>query len=69
MKRLLLATCVATLPLAFGPVMAQENSDRLQVGADVADFTLKDQQNNDVNLKKLLADKPVALVFYRSADW
>ena len=51
------------------PVAAQENPERLKVGAEVADFTLKDQNGKDTSLTKMLAEKPVALVFYRSADW
>jgi len=32
-------------------------------------FTLKDQANHDVSLDFLLKKGPVALVFFRSADW
>ena len=32
-------------------------------------FTLKDQNDRDVSLESLLKKGPVALVFYRSADW
>ena len=41
----------------------------LSVGARAPGFTLKDQNNHDVSLDALLKKGPVALVFYRSADW
>ena len=39
------------------------------VGQKAPAFTLKDQSDRDVSLKALLKKGPVALVFYRSADW
>ena len=33
------------------------------------DFKLKDQAGTEYELKGLLKDGPVALVFYRSASW
>ena len=41
----------------------------LAVGQKAPAFTLKDQDNRDVSLDSLLKKGPVALVFYRSADW
>ena len=41
----------------------------LRVGARAPAFTLKDQNGKDVSLDSLLKRGPVALVFYRSADW
>ena len=41
----------------------------LAVGQKAPAFTLKDQNNRDVSLDSLLKKGPVALVFYRSADW
>jgi peroxiredoxin len=41
----------------------------LCVGTRAPGFTLKDQNNHDVSLDNLLKKGPVALVFYRSADW
>jgi cytochrome oxidase Cu insertion factor (SCO1/SenC/PrrC family) len=41
----------------------------LAVGKKAPAFTLKDQNDRDVSLDALLKKGPVALVFYRSADW
>jgi cytochrome oxidase Cu insertion factor (SCO1/SenC/PrrC family) len=41
----------------------------LAVGEKVPSFILKDQANRDVSLDSLLKKGPVALVFFRSADW
>lgn len=41
----------------------------LAVGEKAPSFTLKDQANRDVSLDSLLKKGPVALVFFRSADW
>jgi cytochrome oxidase Cu insertion factor (SCO1/SenC/PrrC family) len=41
----------------------------LAVGKKAPLFTLKDQANHDVSLESLLKKGPVALVFFRSADW
>jgi len=41
----------------------------LAVGTKAPSFTLKDQTNHDVSLESLLKKGPVALVFFRSADW
>ena len=47
---------------------AQEQSG-LKVGESAPKFTLKDQEGSDRSLNELLEKEPVALVFYRSADW
>ena len=41
----------------------------LAIGQRAPDFTLKDQNDRDVSLSALLKKGPVALVFFRSADW
>ena len=41
----------------------------LDVGQKAPAFTLKDQNDREVALDSLLKKGPVALVFYRSADW
>ena len=41
----------------------------LAVGSKAPAFTLKDQNDRDISLESLLKKGPVALVFYRSADW
>jgi len=40
-----------------------------QVGATVADFTLKDQRGQDQSLSRAAGTKGTMLVFFRSADW
>jgi len=40
-----------------------------QVGEQVPDFTLSDQNGNPWTLRSLLGVKGAMLVFYRSADW
>ena len=41
----------------------------LAVGQKASDFALKDQNDRAVSLASLLKKGPVALVFFRSADW
>ena len=60
----LLLACFAT---AAEPT-AQEKAG-LAVGQKASAFALKDQNDRDVSLESLLRKGPVALVFYRSADW
>ena len=48
---------------------AQENQPKVKVGETAPAFTLKDQNGKEASLKTLLAKKPTALVFFRSADW
>jgi cytochrome oxidase Cu insertion factor (SCO1/SenC/PrrC family) len=61
------------LPLAIvGSTMVavgEEDQPRVKVGETAPAFTLKDQNGAEAKLADLLADKPTALVFYRSADW
>lgn len=49
--------------------MAQDAEPGIKVGEAAPTFTLKNQKGEDVSLKKLLEEKPTALVFHRSADW
>ena len=52
-----------------GQTTAQADEPRVKVGDAAPEFKLKDQNGKDTSLKTLLAKKPVAIVFYRSADW
>ena len=65
-----LTACMLLLALA---VTAAEppspEKTGLAVGQQAPDFTLKDQNDRDVSLSALLKKGPVALVFFRSADW
>lgn len=59
---IILAVCIT-------PANGQSKQRRIKVGDTASEFTLKDQNGKDSSLKKLIAEKPVAMVFYRSADW
>jgi hypothetical protein len=48
---------------------ATQEQPGLKVGESATKFTLKDQEGSDRSLNELLEKGPVALVFYRSADW
>ena len=74
MKRLCIA--VFALLLTWVPikrVIGAEGDDQelpgLAVGKQVPDFVLKDQAGAEQSLAALLKKGPVAVVFYRSADW
>jgi hypothetical protein len=67
---------VAVVLLAAPMVFSQEKEKSaaqeqpgLKVGQSAPRFTLKDQEGSDHSLENLLEKGPVALVFYRSADW
>lgn len=61
---LLASLVVATATFAASPAVPG-----LAVGAKAPDFTLKNAAGADVSLMSLTKAGPVALVFYRSADW
>lgn len=61
---LLASLAVATATFAASPAVPG-----LAVGAKAPDFTLKNAAGADVSLMSLTKSGPVALVFYRSADW
>ena len=44
-------------------------TDGLAVGASAPDFALTSQTGETVRLGEMLAEGPVAVLFYRSADW
>ncbi|MCR9292685.1 MAG: hypothetical protein NXI32_08200 [bacterium] len=48
---------------------SEEFSPGLAVGAKAPSISLKDQNGVERKLSDLLSKGPVALVFYRSADW
>ena len=66
----LLAVAVLCFSIGSG---AATNESTEQTGPEIGHrapaFTLKDQNGKEVSLEKLLKKGPVALVFYRSADW
>lgn len=66
----LVAACwllIVSLASAAEPAAAEKAG--LSVGQKAPAFTLKDHEGRDVSLDALLKKGPVALVFYRSADW
>src|SRR4051794_29102641 len=70
MKKSLALAGAALLLISFS--MAAETSPEnigLPVGKLAPKFTLRDQDNNEVSLDRLLEKGPVAVVFVRSADW
>ncbi len=67
-----LAACALLLVLAASAdaaVPASPEKTGLVVGQRAPGFTLKDQNARDVSLAALLKKGPVALVFFRSAEW
>ncbi len=56
------------LLLAAAPVRADEEVG-LAMGQQAPTFSLEDQAGETQSLNALLADGPVAIVFFRSADW
>ena len=57
----------AKQPAAKKP--AADSTPGVAVGAEAPKFELPDQLGKPRSLAGLLAERPVALVFYRSADW
>jgi len=55
--------------LLLATVAMAADSPGLQVGQKAPAFTLTDQNGKKVTSQSLLQKGPVALVFYRSADW
>jgi cytochrome oxidase Cu insertion factor (SCO1/SenC/PrrC family) len=65
-----LALCSLFLALAgFAAEPAPPEMTGVAVGQTAPDFTLKDQNGRDLSLAASLKKGPVALVFFRSADW
>jgi len=65
--RVLLASFVALL---IGPAMATaQQASGPEVGSTIDEFSLSNQHGTSLKLSELLAEGPVALVVFRSADW
>src|SRR5207249_2260665 len=62
-----LVCLLATALGAAEPAVTEEIG--LRIGDRAPAFALKDQTGKEVSLDALLKKGPVALVFYRSADW
>ena len=72
LTRLAASLIAGHLLMALGAITAEPAAPEkvgLDVGQKAPAFTLKDQNDRDVALKSLLKKGPVALVFFRSADW
>ncbi len=65
----LTACCLLLTLAASAAAPAAPEKTGLAVGKKAPAFTLKDQNERDVSLAMLLKKGPVALVFFRSADW
>jgi peroxiredoxin len=65
--------CLLIAGLLSASVQAGQEAAPAEVGLPVGQrapaFTLKDQNDHEVSLAALLKKGPVALIFYRSADW
>jgi len=59
--------CVALSAASADP--PPEEKTGLKVGEKAPEFKLKDQSGKERELKEMLKDGPVALVFFRSASW
>lgn len=69
---LIRSLAVCSLLLALNPIAAAPAAPEktgVAVGQKAPGFTLKDQNDLEVSLAALLKKGPVALVFFRSADW
>ena len=64
LKLLPIALLVCTVP-----AIGQEKQPRIKIGEKAPEFTLEDQSGKEASLRKLLSQRPVALVFFRSANW
>ncbi len=69
----LVRICVVTAALMSIAVAAPKEEPaeetELPVGQQAPGFTLQDQAGREVSLETLLRKGPVAVVFFRSADW
>lgn len=68
LARLGFATMLAGL-LGFGFAAPAGELAGLKVGGQAPAFDLKNQAGQSIQLARLLEQGPVAVVFYRSADW
>ena len=68
-----LALCLLAAALFAAGLGAAEPAEPEEIGLRIGQrapaFTLKDQNAKEVSLETLLKKGPVALVFFRSADW
>ena len=59
--------CTALSAVAADPPPGEKTG--LNVGEKAPEFKLKDQSGKERELKEMLKDGPLALVFFRSAGW
>ena len=64
-----LALLLLGVSLTLPANVSAEDEVGLAVGTEAPKVELKDQNGNVVNVSELLKKGPVAIVFYRSADW
>lgn len=59
-----------SLNAAWSNETASQQEERgIAIGSKAPDFSLKNQNDEDVSLSELLENHNVAVVFYRSASW
>lgn len=61
----MMKTFLSILLLGTALAQAQTNSTPLKVGDAIPDVTLRTEENKEVSLRKLVAEKPTVLIFYR----
>lgn len=66
---MLTACGLLTAAPANGAEPAAAEKTGLDIGKKAPAFTLNDQNAREISLASLLKKGPVAVVFYRSADW
>ena len=70
MKRIHIPAAVLALGLLLGAAsLRAEEEIGLPVGHDAPAFALEDQRGDTQTLDGLLAGGPLAIVFFRAADW
>lgn len=58
---------IAAIALACLPLTASAQGP--QIGSTADEFSLQDQTGTSVKLSEMLEQGPLAIVFFRSADW
>lgn len=62
-----ITSLLAMLLLGVALARAQTNSIPLKVGDSVPDVTLRTEEDKEINLRKLMAEKPTVLVFFHGS--
>lgn len=70
MRKLLSLSAIYAVAVLLAPhsLTAQDDVGP-EVGSEIDDFQLVDQENEERKFSELLSSGPTAVVFHRSADW